>query len=79
MIVVTRDRKARELYSARKYSTKGVELISVMNPATSSLSASGKSKGVREVSARAETKNIGKAGKSWAHKGCAELTSHSEV
>ena len=45
-------------YSARKKNTKIIPECSVKNPATNSLSASGKSKGVRLVSAKAEIKNI---------------------
>ena len=45
-------------YSARKKKTKIIPECSVKNPATSSLSASGKSNGVRLVSAKAEMKNI---------------------
>ena len=45
-------------YSARKKKTKIIPLCSVKNPATNSLSASGRSKGVRFVSASAEIKNI---------------------
>jgi len=51
------------LYSARKKSAKGVELYSTLKPATNSASASGKSKGVRFVSARIETKKIKANGK----------------
>jgi hypothetical protein len=53
----------RAAYSARKNKTKGIALYSVMCPATSSLSASGKSKGVRFVSAKALTKNTKTRGK----------------
>lgn len=49
-------------YSARKKNTKIIPECSVKNPATNSLSASGKSKGVRLVSARAEIKNIMNSG-----------------
>ena len=45
-------------YSAKKKNTKIIPECSVKNPATSSDSASGKSKGVRLVSANAEIKNI---------------------
>lgn len=45
-------------YSARKKNTKIIPECSVKNPATSSDSASGRSKGVRLVSAKAEIKNI---------------------
>jgi hypothetical protein len=48
---------SKAAYSARKNSTKGMALYSVICPATSSLSASGRSKGVRFVSAKALTKN----------------------
>jgi hypothetical protein len=45
-----------ELYSLKKNKTKGTLECSVKNPATSSDSASCKSKGVREVSANIEIK-----------------------
>src|SRR6266702_194812 len=54
-----------ERYSPRKNSRKGVEEYSTKNPATSSDSASTRSKGGRLVSARAEMKkttNIGRSG-----------------
>jgi len=47
-----------EQYSARKKKTKMIDECSVKNPATSSDSASGRSKGVRLVSASAEMKKI---------------------
>jgi len=47
-----------DAYSARKKNTKIIAECSVKNPATSSDSASGRSKGVRFVSARAEIKKI---------------------
>lgn len=46
-----------EQYSPRKNSTKGIALCSVINPATSSDSASGRSNGVRFVSASTEIIN----------------------
>src|ERR1700722_2238740 len=46
------------IYSARKKSRKGPEEYSTKNPATSSDSASKRSKGGRWVSARDETKKI---------------------
>src|SRR5882757_1731013 len=49
-------------YSPRKNSRKGVEEYSTKKPATSSLSASTRSKGGRLVSAKAETKKIGSMG-----------------
>ena len=49
------------MYSARKNSAKKKPLYSVWKPATSSLSASGMSKGVRLVSASAATKKQTKA------------------
>ena len=49
-------------YSARKKNTKIIPECSVINPATSSDSASGRSKGVRFVSASAEIKNRIKIG-----------------
>lgn len=45
-------------YSARKKNTKIIDECSVKNPATSSDSASGRSNGVRLVSASAEMKKI---------------------
>ena len=47
-----------EQYSAKKKKTKIIEECSVKNPATNSLSASGRSNGVRFVSASAEIKKI---------------------
>ena len=51
-------------YSPKKKNTKIIPLCSVKNPATSSLSASGRSNGVRFVSAKAEMKKIMKIGSS---------------
>ena len=45
-------------YSAKKKNTKIIPECSVKNPATSSDSASGRSNGVRLVSAKTEIKNI---------------------
>lgn len=45
-----------ELYSAKKKNTKGTEECSVKKPATNSDSASCKSKGVLDVSAKTEIK-----------------------
>src|SRR6266566_6075444 len=56
---------AMAMYSPRKNSRKGVEEYSTAKPATSSDSASGRSKGGRLVSASADTKkstNIGSSG-----------------
>src|SRR5271156_2333836 len=53
-----------ERYSPRKNSRNGVEEYSTKKPATSSDSASTKSKGGRLVSAKAETKKIGSMGNS---------------
>jgi len=47
-----------DAYSARKKNTKIIAECSVKNPATSSDSASGRSNGVRLVSASAEIKKI---------------------
>ena len=47
-------------YSARKNSANDIELYSVWYPATSSCSASGKSKGARLVSAMPATKKMKK-------------------
>src|ERR1700685_4692527 len=51
------------MYSARKNSRKGPEEYSTKKPATSSDSASSRSKGGRWVSARDETKKITSIGK----------------
>src|SRR5271166_6159639 len=51
------------MYSPRKNSRNGVEEYSTKNPATSSDSASTRSKGGRLVSASADTKKIGNIGK----------------
>ena len=51
-------------YSAKKNIANVIAEYSVLNPETSSDSPSAMSKGARFVSARAETKNIPKAGKS---------------
>jgi hypothetical protein len=61
---VTEAIRRRAAYSARKKSTKGMAESSVMNPATSSDSDSGRSKGTRLVSARAAGRKIAKIGKS---------------
>jgi hypothetical protein len=50
--------RTMDAYSARKKNTKIMAECSVKKPATSSDSASGRSKGVRLVSARAEIKKI---------------------
>jgi hypothetical protein len=50
-------------YSLRKKNTKIIPLCSVKKPATNSLSASGRSKGVRFVSANLDKKKIRKTGK----------------
>src|SRR6266436_9866998 len=52
------------MYSPRKNSRNGVEEYSTANPATSSDSASTRSKGGRLVSARAEMKKITNIGRS---------------
>src|ERR1051326_2751611 len=52
------------IYSARKNIRNGVEEYSTKKPATSSLSASSRSKGGRWVSARDETKKITSIGNS---------------
>lgn len=57
-IAVSVDISTIEQYSARKKNTKIIALCSVKNPATSSDSASGRSNGVRFVSASAEIKKI---------------------
>jgi hypothetical protein len=54
------------LYSAKKNRAKVIAEYSTLNPATSSASASGKSKGARFVSASNEIKNtthVGSSGK----------------
>lgn len=55
---VSVDIRTIEQYSARKKNTKIIDECSVKNPATSSDSASGRSNGVRLVSASAEIKKI---------------------
>jgi hypothetical protein len=63
-------------YSARKKNTKIIPECSVINPATSSDSASGRSKGVRFVSASAEIKNrikIGSSGTTYHTLCCASI------
>lgn len=50
-------------YSAKKKRTKPIAEYSTLNPETSSDSASGRSKGTRFVSARAETKKSKNEGK----------------
>src|ERR1700709_2073761 len=54
--------RTMERYSPKKNSRNGVEEYSTKKPATSSLSASTRSKGGRLVSASAETKKIGSMG-----------------
>jgi hypothetical protein len=64
-IAVSVDISTIEQYSPRKKNTKIIPLCSVKKPATSSDSASGRSNGVRLVSASAEIKkmiNIGSSG-----------------
>lgn len=61
-IAVKVDISTIEPYSARKKKTKIIPLCSVIKPPTSSDSPSIRSKGVREVSARALIKNIIKIG-----------------
>ncbi len=57
-IAVRHDINTMLQYSAKKKNTKMILLCSVKNPPTNSLSASGRSKGVRLVSASAEIKKI---------------------
>src|ERR1700742_2571725 len=54
--------RTMERYSPRKNSRKGVEEYSTKKPATSSDSASTRSKGGRLVSASADTKKMGSMG-----------------
>src|ERR1700743_3394003 len=61
-IAASVDIKAIEQYSPKKKKTNIIELCSVKKPATNSDSASGKSKGVRLVSANMEIKKIIKTG-----------------
>ncbi|GAB2941328.1 hypothetical protein GCM10022245_78260 [Streptomyces mayteni] len=56
-IAVRHDIRTIEQYSPRKKNTKIIPLCSVKKPATSSDSASGRSNGVRLVSASAEIRN----------------------
>ena len=51
-------------YSPRKNNANPIDEYSTLYPATSSASASGKSKGARFVSAKHEIKNIKSKGKS---------------
>jgi hypothetical protein len=65
-------------YSARKNKAKTIAEYSTLNPETNSDSPSAKSKGALFVSAKAETKNIIKAGKRGNIKYisfCAKITS----
>jgi len=55
-------------YSARKNSAKPILAYSTLNPETSSLSASGKSKGALFVSDNIETRNIKNNGKKGTQK-----------
>ena len=64
-MVVSEDIRIMFAYSPRKNRAKDMEEYSTKKPATNSLSPSGRSKGARLVSARAEMKktmNIGKSG-----------------
>lgn len=63
IIVVRELIRIIELYSAKKNNAKPILAYSTLYPLTSSLSASGKSKGARLVSAKILTKNIKKIGK----------------
>ena len=60
-VAVTDDATTMFAYSAMKNSAKRRELYSVWYPATSSASPSGRSKGLRLHSAKAETQNKMKA------------------
>lgn len=62
-MVIKEDIKIILAYSAKKNSTKPIAEYSTLNPDTNSDSASGKSKGTRFVSAKAEIKNKTKEGK----------------
>ncbi len=59
--VATQDTRIILAYSARKKNANRIPLYSVKNPATNSLSASGKSKGTRFVSATEEIRKTTKA------------------
>jgi len=63
MITVNKLIKMIDPYSARKNKAKPILAYSTLKPETSSLSASGKSKGALFVSANIETKNIKNNGK----------------
>ena len=63
-IAIITDNQSILLYSAKKNSAKVIAEYSTLNPATSSASASGKSKGARLVSANSEIKNTTQVGKS---------------
>jgi hypothetical protein len=62
-VAVTNDNENILPYSAKKNNAKVIELYSILYPATISASASGKSKGVRFVSAKLAMKKITASGK----------------
>ena len=66
--LMAQDMKRMVIYSARKIKMNGTELNSVLKPLTNSDSPSEKSKGVRLVSARAETKKNSISTDSHKHK-----------
>jgi hypothetical protein len=65
-MVIMADIKSILLYSPKKNIANIIEEYSTLYPATSSASASGRSKGARFVSANMETKKIAALGKSGA-------------
>lgn len=62
-VAVTNDNENMFPYSAKKNNAKVIELYSILYPATISASASGKSNGVRLVSAKLAMKKITARGK----------------
>jgi hypothetical protein len=77
-IAVNADMRTILEYSLRKKKTKIIPLCSVKKPATSSLSASGRSKGVRFVSAsldKKKTMNTGSRGILYQTLCCALMSS----
>src|SRR5690606_27734510 len=78
-IVVMAHIRMIEMYSPSMNSRYGVEEYSTMNPATSSDSASGRSKGGRFVSASAEMKKITNTGNSGSQNQLRKLSQGSPI
>jgi hypothetical protein len=68
MITVKTDIKIIDPYSAKKNRAKPILAYSTLKPETSSLSASGRSKGALFVSANIDTRNIKNKGKNGIQK-----------